>query len=104
MFDLKRWVIQPAVDDVNQCSNLWVKWSQRKTGHRVTHLQFQFGEKNPPPVAKTLAASLQTERVGGIPKREIEKLAHLGETYEQAAQRIVRERRKAGASPQVTGK
>ncbi|MGD7646412.1 replication initiation protein, partial [Ralstonia pseudosolanacearum] len=43
--DFKRWVIEPAVKQVNEHSPLWVKWSQRKTGRRVSHLLFTFGEK-----------------------------------------------------------
>lgn len=44
--DLKRWVIEPAVKQINEHSPLWVKWSQRKTGRQVTHLVFTFGQKN----------------------------------------------------------
>ena len=45
MFDLKKRVIQPAVDQINEHSNLWVTWGQRKCGRAVTHIQFSFGEK-----------------------------------------------------------
>lgn len=92
MFDLKKRVIDPAIDDINNHSNLWVKWSQRKTGRKVTHLQFQFGvksEKKPKAKPKALPAGPQ---IGGISKREIEQLAKTGETYEEAAERIRRER------------
>lgn len=97
MFDLKKWVIQPAVDDINNHSNLWCKWSQRKTGRKVTHLQFKFGVKSekkekPKPKAKALPAG---PVIGGVSKREIEQLAKIGETYEEAAERILRERREA---------
>jgi len=51
--DLKRRVIQPAVDQINEHSNLWVKYSQRKSGRQVVALQFQFGPKDNE--AKTLA-------------------------------------------------
>ncbi|MBE0465541.1 replication initiation protein, partial [Halomonas colorata] len=43
--DLKRRVIEPAVEQINEHSPMWVKWSQRKTGRRVSHLVFTFGEK-----------------------------------------------------------
>jgi plasmid replication initiation protein len=48
MSDLKKWVIDVAVEEVNEHSNLWVTYSQRKSGRTVTHFQFKFGLKNPP--------------------------------------------------------
>lgn len=48
MFDLKKYVIDPAVKDINTHSNYNVAWTQRKTGRRVTHLTFEFSEKLPP--------------------------------------------------------
>ena len=45
IFDLKKRVIQPAVDQINEHSNLWVKYSQKKFGRQVVALQFQFGPK-----------------------------------------------------------
>jgi plasmid replication initiation protein len=47
MFDFKKYVIDPAVKDINQHSNLTVSWTQRKTGRNVTHLIFSFAEKPP---------------------------------------------------------
>ena len=47
MFDLKKRVIEPAVSDINEFSDYQVKWTQRKTGRRVTHLTFTFAEKQP---------------------------------------------------------
>ncbi|WP_019624328.1 replication initiation protein [Thioalkalivibrio thiocyanoxidans] len=43
--DLKRWVIQPAVDQINEHSPLWVCWDQRKSGRRITHFLFEFRRK-----------------------------------------------------------
>jgi len=40
--DLKKCVIEPAVRDVNQCSDLTVSWSQAKTGRRITSITFHF--------------------------------------------------------------
>jgi len=45
MCDLKKRVIDPAVKDVNTHSNYQVGWTQRKTGRKVTHLTFEFSEK-----------------------------------------------------------
>ena len=44
--DLKKRVIDPAVDEINQHSNFWVKYGQRKSGRTITHFQFQFGPKD----------------------------------------------------------
>lgn len=44
--NLKKRVIDPAVAEINEHSNLWVKYSQRKSGRTVTHFQFQFGLKD----------------------------------------------------------
>ena len=47
--DLKRRVVQPAVDEINEHSNLWVTFGQRKIAQRISHFQFKFGEKQKPP-------------------------------------------------------
>lgn len=44
--DLKRWVIDTAVDQINEYSPLSVKYEQKKTGRKVTHIQFSFKEKS----------------------------------------------------------
>ncbi|MGE3388281.1 MAG: replication initiation protein [Bdellovibrionales bacterium] len=90
--DFKKWVIDPAVKDVNAHSDLWVKQGQRKTGRTVTHLQFQFGPKDTPKAAKPKALP-SSPKISGIPKREIERRARPGETYEQAANRIASKKR-----------
>jgi plasmid replication initiation protein len=87
--DFKKYVIDPAVADINTHSNLHVAWTQRKTGRRVTHLIFTFGEKNaaPKPPGKSKKAANET-RIGGVPKSEIERQARPGESYVDAAARI----------------
>jgi plasmid replication initiation protein len=80
--DLKKYVIDPAVSDINDHSNFNVTWTQRKTGRRVMHLTFQFGEKAP---AK---AKLKEKCILGVAVSEIEKLARPGESWEEAAKRI----------------
>jgi plasmid replication initiation protein len=46
MNNLKARVIEPAVADINLHSNFNVAWTQRKTGRKITHLLFEFSEKN----------------------------------------------------------
>jgi len=76
--DFKKYVIEPAVSDVNNHSDLWVKQGQRKTGRRVTHLQFQFGPKEDKKAVKRLT------------RAQIEAAAKPGETYEQVKDRLSR--------------
>jgi plasmid replication initiation protein len=76
--DFKKYVIEPALADVNGHSDLWVKWGQRKTGRRVTHLQFQFGPKEGKKAVKRLT------------RDQIEAAAKPGETYEQVKDRLSR--------------
>jgi plasmid replication initiation protein len=73
--DFKKYVIEPAVADVNGHSDLWVKWGQRKTGRRVTHLQFQFGPKRDKMAVK-------------ITNDQIAAQARPGETWDQAKARL----------------
>lgn len=97
-YELKRWVIVPAVAQINEHSPLWVTWEQRKTGRRVSHLVFTFGEKKPGESAdkprKTKRTAPQTKSaLYGIPMAAIEAKAQPGESYEDAALRILEERR-----------
>lgn len=101
--DFKRWVIQPAVDQINEHSPLWVKWDQRKTGRRVSHLTFTFGEKAPEKPQKPRKGKTQGNAKGkgnggsgalyGIPRAVIEAKARPGESYEDTALRLLEERR-----------
>ncbi|MCX2525586.1 replication initiation protein [Larsenimonas rhizosphaerae] len=99
--DLKRRVIEPAVTQLNEHSPLWVKWEQRKTGRRVSHLVFTFGEKTKKIVQKTPKGKSRTGNIGknhstsgamyGIPQSVIEKKAFPGESYDDAALRLLGE-------------
>lgn len=44
--NLKLRVIDPAIAQINEHSNLWCKYTQRKTGRMVTHFKFEFGTKD----------------------------------------------------------
>jgi plasmid replication initiation protein len=43
--DLKKYVLEPALKEINQHSNYYVEWTQRKTGRSVTHFTFFFNKK-----------------------------------------------------------
>ena len=52
--DFKKYIIDPAIADISEHSNIRASYSQRKSGHTVTHFQFKFGLKNPPKANKKL--------------------------------------------------
>lgn len=89
MYDFKKYVLQPAVDQINEHSNLWVRWSQRKSGRVVIALQFQFGVKES---EKTQQSKEVTGSKDGTRRRmtrkEIERQARPGESWEQAEARV----------------
>lgn len=82
MCDFKSRVLAPAIKDINKNSDLWVKWTQKKTGRKVTGLIFQFGIKEKQKPSKSEI------KIQGIEKSVIEKHARRGEIYEEAALRI----------------
>jgi plasmid replication initiation protein len=102
--DFKKRVIEPAVTQVNEHSPLWVKWDQRKTGRRVSHLLFTFGEKPAEKPVKARKAKTNgnakgkggsvTGAIYGIPRAIIEAKARAGESYEDAALRLLNEAKK----------
>lgn len=101
--DLKRWVVEPAVEQINEHSPLWCKWVQRKTGRRVSHLAFTFGEKHSekPVKARNPKASGNTKgkdenasgAIYGIPMALIKAHAKPGESESDAALRLLDERK-----------
>jgi len=88
MDNLKRRVIDPAVKDINKHSNYAVSWEQRKTGRKVTHLTFIFAEKQAETEKPKRTTKPKETMILGVTKSEIEKLARVGESYEDAAIRI----------------
>ncbi len=79
--ELKRRVLDVAVEQINQHSPLTVTWEPRKTGRKVTHLYFSFKPKKCSPRPAVV-----------LTDSELQKLAHPGETWDQ-----VRRRLRAGA-------
>ncbi len=89
MFDFKKYVIEPAITQINTHSDLTVSYTQRKTGRVVTHFTFVF---SPKAAVKPKGSIKKKPHVGttinGVLKADIERLARAGESYEQAAARI----------------
>lgn len=83
--DLKKWVIDPAVAQINEHSDIRLKYDQRKSGRVITHLQFTFIPKQEPKPKPTKA------KAGKVLSRDyVEKHALPGETWEDAERRLRR--------------
>jgi plasmid replication initiation protein len=94
--DFKKYVISISIAQINELSPLWVKWEQRKTGRRITHLMFTFGEKQSTKSTKRKLKSPNPEKRDpgyAIPRSTIEVNARPGESYEEAAERLLRKRK-----------
>ena len=83
--DLKRWVLEPAIEQINEHSPLQVSWTQRKAGRKITHLVFDYAPKKP---AKVVGKATAKRKTGKISDAEIAKLARPGETWEAARARL----------------
>lgn len=93
-YELKRCVVQPAVNQINEHSPLWVKWEQKKKGRKVTHLIFTFGNKEKSNNEKSKTKISSKEKVKpralyGISIDVIEKFSDPGESYEDTAIRLL---------------
>lgn len=87
--DLKRRVLDPAVEQINEHSPLSLTWSQRKTGRKVTHLVFDYAPKKPAKAVGKAPGGAQAKRKGGkLTKEEVARLARPGESWEAAYARL----------------
>lgn len=94
MCDFKKRVIDPAVKDINTHSNFAVAWEQRKTGRKVTHLIFTFAEKQPEPKPEEnpTKPKAKGKMINGVIESELTAKARRGESYEDCAERVKREK------------
>jgi plasmid replication initiation protein len=83
-YDLKRYVIDRALEDINKHSNLSVSYGQRKSGRDVVAFQFKFEQKEG---TQDKPNSLGKANI----KQIIEKHARVGESYESAEARLRKE-------------
>lgn len=86
MADLRRWVIEPAVQQINEHSPLMLTWSPRKAGRKVTHLVFDYAPKKQP--AKAVGKAPAKSKAGKLTKEEVGRLARPGESWEAAYARL----------------
>ncbi len=81
--DFKKWVIEPAVAQINEHSDLKVGYDQRKTGRVVSHFRFTFTPKQAP---KPKAA--KATAVDSLSRENIQKQALPGESWDDAKRRL----------------
>ena len=94
--DLKRFVIEPAVEQINAHSDLWVSWEQRKRGRVVEALIFTFGpkaEQKPETESQPASSSNSKPAKPKLTRAYVEQHAQPGESWEEAWERL---RRKHG--------
>jgi len=87
--DLKARVLNPAIDQINAHSDLYVKWEQHKRGRVVHALTFTFGPK----AGQKSEAKPQSPAKSAKPKLSrayIEQHAQPGESWEEATERCRR--------------
>ena len=89
MADLRRWVIEPAVQQINEHSPLMLTWTPRKAGRKVTHLVFDYAPKaSPKAVSKAPAKAAAKRKAGKYSDDDIRRLALPGESWEAARARL----------------
>ena len=87
--DFKRWVLDPAVAQINEHSPLMLTWSQQKTGRRITHLVLDYTQKKPTKPKISMAKATNKKRAGGqLTEADITRLARPGESWEAARARL----------------
>jgi plasmid replication initiation protein len=102
--DLKRRVLEPAIEQINELSPLWVKWDQRKTGRRVTHIVFRFGDKPnskptlPKPSKRAESAESAAQKLS-LPRAYVEQHKSADEGLAEADQRLLFEIRTGRREP-----
>lgn len=90
--DLKRWVIEPAIEQINDHSPLQVAWTQRKAGRKITHLIFDYTAK------KHVKNGMKPNGKTKLSESDIARNARPGESWEQARLRLNAEQPAASTS------
>ena len=92
--DLKRFVIEPAIEQINAHSDLWVKWEQHKRGRVVHALTFSFGAKTVQQADSATATPTPSkstkQKQPTLTRAYIEQHAYPGESWEEATERCRR--------------
>lgn len=91
--DLKKWVIEPSVEQINKITPMQVEWTQKKTGRKITHFifKFKYADEDVEKVHKDEAKSSVDDKHGmfGIPVSVIERYSQPGDSWQDAAIRAL---------------
>lgn len=85
--DLKKRVIEPAMQQINEYSDIAVSFEQRKTGRAVTHLIFAVKQRHEAKPAKPVRSAKHP----AVTREYVEQHARPGESYDQAFRRLLEE-------------
>lgn len=91
--DLKVRVVEPAIRDVNECSDLHVDWDQRKAGRRVVALRFRFWPKEQGAKGKQKQVAAQREEAEQAHQQRLER------SREKGTQQLAELMREHGLEP-----
>lgn len=94
--NLRQRVILPAIDEINEHSDLKVSWTPIKRGNKVQKILIDFVPKSE--LRRDGGSSVRGhDSVRGFPKAVLEEHARPGETYDQVAQRLGEDERRRKA-------
>lgn len=82
--DFKLKVLDRAMSDINEHSDLSTRYRTAKTGRRITHVEFTFAVREPEAKGKAVKGKAQPVIDEALIRRE----ARPGETWEQVRQRL----------------
>lgn len=87
--DLRRKVVEPAVEQINSYSSLVCKMTPIKSGRKVTHFRFSFASrKGAKALQSTQNSSPPLPKRRSITDSDVSRFALPGESWDQARQRL----------------
>jgi len=101
VYEFKRKAINPAVQDVNEYSDIFVEVGYRKTGRSVTHVQFRFWPKRTSHANK-VANEPESATSKRLSDEYVRRHAKPGETWEDATRRLRRDSKRQRKAESAT--
>ncbi|MEN9897770.1 MAG: hypothetical protein RLZZ66_1419, partial [Pseudomonadota bacterium] len=79
-------VIKPAMEDINNHSDMKVEWKSIKQGRKIVSFEFTFVTREDN--SRKISKKFDRDRIEGVLKADLDKYANPGESYSQAATRL----------------
>lgn len=73
--ELKRCVIDPGVKQINEHSDLFVSYTQRKEGRAISHIKFEFFKKNPTAEKPGKPTKIQVDKIDPLETAKARSIA-----------------------------